>query len=671
MAMRDPEAADAVRSRILDWVPNAGTGNSPLDWVVRGSAASGKSHLLAQLYQDIAQAGVAKPILVAPPISSQDSAGAALVQIGEQLRSHGLINGEFESLREMCPWRDKLERVGNWLEVHASSIVVICDAPGDWAPTNREDGYSPRHAEAVKALIGQTAGLRRIVSGSGELNSRRYWQGRLDPSATTRAAFSMSMVASEWGLEITQKHPDILSYMPLDARLLVAIGSLDPKALKRQLKARRITSELLGVLERHLQTQRSVLPKVWRLATLLRRPFTADALDDIGAQGLSSEEKKILFNCLLDRRGKNFSMHRYVSVYAQEHIYISERSIEQAHSKLAHYFVNRKCDDTILSDSMEAYHHGLEGGVIDHVKPMFTDQLNARGRMLSKQKKYDDAAMVFSESMKWDDEDDYAHHYYAYNLDFVGKKSPEVDKNYKAATDIDPKNIWWWSRRINFLITVGRISDAESAWEEARAQFAHRQDAEYYDGLHRWVSRLLVEVGRLDFAESVLKDVSDVHRGKPHFRAVENYLISMRSAQARRAVFPLGIAPETWWAAPHLHQSVNDLGERLIRWLPGRVDECNTDHVVLTVAKPATSDAPPVYGILSMKRREFEIAWKHEPGDSLAAGRYVELAYYDSGSGSERLLVRAYPDEAWDEKDLPSLDPPDTARYLRQRGLLT
>jgi hypothetical protein len=363
-------------------------------------------------------------------------------------------------------------------------------------------------------------------------------------------------------------------------------------------------------------------------------------------------------------------------MYAMEYLNISDNVIKNAHQSLAKYFAGRSDSGftTLLSDSMEAYHHGLEGGGLNKVAPLFTDQLNAFGRMLSLNGKHDQAAEVFEQSMQWDDEDDYAHHYYAYNLDYVGKKSAVVDQNYRIATEIDPKSTWWWSRRINFLITIGRVAAAKAAWEEARFQLAPRQDAEYYAGLHRWVARLAIEVGHLDFAESILGDVPETGRHQPYFRALTNYLSDMRCAQARRAVFPLGVDPETKWAGPQLNQLVNDFGESLIRWIPGRVDECDTEHVLLTVATPpASRDAEPIYGTLSMKQQEFERAWKHEPNDSLAAGRYIEIAYYldEKDPRSERLLIRAHPDEEWDEKNLPSIDPPDTARYLRQRGLLT
>lgn len=672
------EAADTVRSDILEWVSD--TGRHPLDWVVRGEAGSGKSHLLARLVQDIATETNAKPILVAPPAGSQDSAGAALVQIGEQLRSHGVINGECSFLKERRPWREKLDKVGQWLETNASDLVVICDDPDNWAPSSCEDGYSPRHVTAVKTLIGQTAGLRRIVSGSEGLSPRRFRQGRLDPFSTTRAAFTKSAIFSEWGRlapiaqGIQEDHPEILTYMPLEARLLVAIRILAPKAFVRQIKVRKRTNELLSVLDRHLKTERSRLPTVWRLAALLRRPFQADTLDRIGAKKLPQEERDVLFHCLLDRRGFEYSMHKYLCMYAREHFHISDDEIKQGHKNLAIYFADRSRgkSDTFLSDSMEAYHHGLESGILNNIQPMFTDQLNMHGRMLSLQGKHDRAAELFHHSIQWDKDDDYAHHYYAYNLDYNGKKSKEVGEHYEVATEIDPRNTWWWSRRINFLITIGWIAEAKAVWEEARTHFERRQDADYYDGLHRWVARLLIELGQLDFAESILNDVQEPYRKQAHFRALLDYLISARHAQRRRAVFPLGVPHEKWWIGPQLHKAVNDVGQHLVRWYPGRVDECDTDNVRLTIATPpATPDAEPVYSLLFMKREAFENAWKKEEDDRLAAGRYVELAYFQDKPDKENLIIRAHPDEEWDEKDLPDIDPPDTARYLRQRGLLT
>ena len=676
--MRASEAADTVRSNILNWVEGAGrTAKQPLDWVVRGEARSGKSHFLARLVQDIAKETTAKPILVAPPVASQDSAGAALVQIGEQLRSHGVINGECSLLSEQLPWRDKLDKVGQWLENNASELVIICDDPDDWAPSSCQDGYSPRHVAAVKSLIGQTTGLRRIISGSEGLNSRQFSQGRLDPLSATRAVFTSPTMDSEWGRltpiarEIQQK---VLTYMPLDARLLVAIRVLAPNEFARQINVRRRTNELLSVLDRHLQTQRSGLPAVWRRVALLRRSFQADALDCVGIEELSEDERCVLFHCLLDRRGSEYSMHRNLCIYARDHFRLPDDQINQCHKKIALYFANRRAtnQDTLLSDSVEAYHHGLEGGALNNVQPMFTDQLNMRGQMLSLQGEHDKAAELFYQSIQWDNDDDYAHHYYAYNLDYVGSKSDEVDNHYEIATEIDPRNTWWWSRRINFLITMGRMAEVKAVWEDARTHFESRQDADYYNGLHKWITRLLIELGQLDFAEDILNGVQEPHLKQAPFRALRDYLVSARQAQRRRAVYPLGISHEEWWIRPHLHNAVNDVGQHLVRWYPGRVDECDNDNVRITIATPpAVTDAEPVYSLLFMKREVFENAWKKEEGDSLAAGRYVELAYFQEKSDKENLIIRAHPDEEWDEKDLPDIDPPDTARYLRQGGLLT
>lgn len=669
MMPRQGESCRVVRDQILDWVETARPG-APTDWVVRGGAGGAESGLLVDLRRDIKASGRAAPILVAPPRGFSDSAAAALVQIGEQLHEQKLITGQLDRLREKSPWRDKLNLVGHWLNDNAGRLVLICDDPSDWAPT-AEDGYSLRHADSVRTLIGQIPNLRRIVGGEGLTSNFR--ESRLNPAASD-AMFSPSTRSEVWGEAadhagyISEQYPDIRSRAPFEVRLLIALSRLSEAAFSRHLRIRTNASELISALFRQLKTESSLLPPLLRRAALLRRPMRDDLLSLIGMDNLSRLDREIL-HCLLERRDDAYAMHWSLARFARQDVHLPDTEVEQIHRDVAAYFTDRagKRSNTLLSDSMEAYHHGVESGTAENLKPFFTDQLNARARRLSQQGEHEAAAKLFQQSINWDKDDDYAHHYYAYNLDYLGKDSPEVDAHYKDALHIDPKNTWWWSRRINFLLTVGRIPEAKEAWDDTRAIFDRRKDQAYYDGLHKWIARLLIELGRLDFAEEILADVPGGIRAAAHFRALEGYLTHMRSAQMQQAVFPLTIPPEEWWLGPKLNPRLNDQNVPLLRWLPARVDECDTETVHLTAAIPPALDQSPTYGGLSMQRKDFEAAWKRGPGEELRAGRYVELAYY---SGEDKPIIRSHPDGAWDEKDLPPMNPPDTARYLRRLGLL-
>ena len=58
--------------------------------------------------------------------------------------------------------------------------------------------------------------------------------------------------------------------------------------------------------------------------------------------------------------------------------------------------------------------------------------------------------------MELDLTDDYAHHYRAFNLDWIAEDQPTIESEYQRAIELNPRHPWWHSRWINYLITVGK-----------------------------------------------------------------------------------------------------------------------------------------------------------------------------------------------------------------------
>src|SRR5207244_2489950 len=127
--------------------------------------------------------------------------------------------------------------------------------------------------------------------------------------------------------------------------------------------------------------------------------------------------------------------------------------------------------------------------LIETTKPFFVEQLHIHGRVLSRDlKNYAAAARVFARAIELDDADDYAHHYLAFNTDRLAGDTALVEREYHKAIQLNPTHAWWWSRWINFLITVGRMSDARREWsvaiDELRATDGWERASVFHE-LHR------------------------------------------------------------------------------------------------------------------------------------------------------------------------------------------
>ena len=129
--------------------------------------------------------------------------------------------------------------------------------------------------------------------------------------------------------------------------------------------------------------------------------------------------------------------------------------------------------------------------LLEELRPYFADQLDALGRALSRDfQRYRDAARYFERACKWEPEDDYAHHYLAYNLDIEASRPGDVEVHYQKAIELAAENAWWHVRWITYLVTRGRTAAAWVAWGEALdALGLPDPDADpwVYENLHLWV----------------------------------------------------------------------------------------------------------------------------------------------------------------------------------------
>jgi len=293
-------------------------------------------------------------------------------------------------------------------------------------------------------------------------------------------------------------------------------------------------------------------------------------------------------------------------------------------------------DKACLVDATEAFFHATEAGddaLVSQAQPFFIEQLHLRGRSLSKQKRHSDAAEVFRQVVELDPDDDYAHHYRAFNLDWIAEDQPTIEVEYQRAIDLNPRHPWWHSRWINYLITVGKTTDARIAFANATEalQEAMESHPEYvYRSLHSWVAALLLHRGQLDFARQVLdrvpQDVRGEHRG---FVALGEKLAAMEEARRGRGVFPLSVpASQHWRKSPHLDFPPQVEGKDLRAWYPARVEAVSGQGITLIVGKPSENGSPPTYGRINLSNERFDAATLDERTADLRPKQFLELAFY-------------------------------------------
>jgi len=93
----------------------------------------------------------------------------------------------------------------------------------------------------------------------------------------------------------------------------------------------------------------------------------------------------------------------------------------------------------------------------------------------------------------------------ANELDFAGDFPLGVELGYREAIANDPSNAKYHGSFLCFLVTTGRMLDAEAQWLKAIKVIVREDDT--YNVLHRKLARLLLHRSELDMARRVLNDV--------------------------------------------------------------------------------------------------------------------------------------------------------------------
>ena len=158
---------------------------------------------------------------------------------------------------------------------------------------------------------------------------------------------------------------------------------------------------------------------------------------------------------------------------------LSSRNAEQAHADLANRYqlLDGAADPRTLSPKrmtawVEKVHHlGRAGNAgedlwREQVFP-FPDAYREHARYLSLNRQYQKAADVYRDCIGRFPADDYAWHYFAYNLEKAGGPAKTVREGYAKAVSLMPHNPWWNARLICNLISQKDLREARRAWGRA------------------------------------------------------------------------------------------------------------------------------------------------------------------------------------------------------------
>ncbi|MBZ4417640.1 hypothetical protein [Myxococcus sp. RHSTA-1-4] len=288
------------------------------------------------------------------------------------------------------------------------------------------------------------------------------------------------------------------------------------------------------------------------------------------------------------------------------------------------------------------------------------------GRALSReQERFEDAAMVYRRCWEKFERDDYAHHYYAWNLDRAALQPEEVEIHYERAITERPHNVWWHARFCTFLIHRTRFRDAEDAFRRALVTLDPNEvqvsrDARFAHSLHRWVVEAWLGVGEVERAQEVLGLIpTEVVSTSNVLRALAARVAdAVEVLELGESVYPASIPPEDRWRLPAFVPEEED-GRALVAWHPGRLRRVDEAGIELVYAEsPEQQEARELQGI-ELSHSDWRKAAR---GRSPQVDAFVILAEYQGG------LRRLF---HWPSRPLDSGRPTveeelDSLRYVRQ-----
>ncbi len=169
-----------------------------------------------------------------------------------------------------------------------------------------------------------------------------------------------------------------------------------------------------------------------------------------------------------------------------------------------------------VSAWIEKMHHLASGGTKTVAKwsenhKDWPDLYWERGRYFSAvRRKYEAAAEIYRRCLEAFPEDDYSHHYYAWNLKKARGDAAAVTTHFARAVALYVNNPWWNAHYITHLIDIGEWRRAKAAWNEALrhidpAGTRAATDAWLIDNLHYVIAGAWMKAGVWYEARAVIE----------------------------------------------------------------------------------------------------------------------------------------------------------------------
>ncbi len=645
-----------------------------------GRRAVGKSTIMAAAATELGRTGC-RIVRTAMP-AGDDAGPVAMALVAEQLDGACC-----EVVHDVdTPWQTKLDalvagirRAGSRQAAPRSRPARAAAAPGivvtiDDPRFGRNDQPTTIFDERAVELVGRLASLDNVA-----VVVASSWPVPLDwgPSLQVPASADVARVLADPAITglpgaaaVRQLPAPPAHRSPLELRLLVAIETRRRHAAADAIAARLPLDALIDQL---LDSLGPAAQQGCLRASVMRTAFDDQAMAAFW-RGAADADLPLVRSALLVSSAGGWVLPDAVAnrVRARE---VAPTDLDRAHRIAAEFHgraftasSKRPPQDLLQSATrheLEQLHHLVVVGDLDALearKPYFVDYFDAIGRQLGQRgvRRYGSrdgtaalklATKAYQRALAIDDDDAYAHHYLAYNLDLLARTPDQVETHYRRALTLESGHVWHHGRLITFLITDGRALDAGAAWDEATARFPAPQPLWLYEELHRQVARLLLDRGELDFAERVVAALPSEVACLPWARSERRLLSRLRDAANDRRVFPSSFDGARRWIGPHLIDPA--LRSKVKAWWAGRIEAWDHDRCVVRIA----SD-PATFGRRWFTEAELTAALG-TPRGRVAVGRFLEIVQWKGGDES----IYLHPDEV-DDPDLPPVFPP-ADRYLR------
>lgn len=291
---------------------------------------------------------------------------------------------------------------------------------------------------------------------------------------------------------------------------------------------------------------------------------------------------------------------------------------------------------------LEKAHHYAHAGseratewaALDHATP---ELYWARGRALSAEERWSEAAEVYESCAKRFPDDDYAWHYHGYNLARIEARRTEAEPSLRRAVRLSPTNPWWNSRLITYLISDGAFDLAHEQWNRSLPVVEPPQgqpDGWLFGHFHRRVAREWLDADQPADAKRIMSAVpvelpeleAEASQRLADLRAAIEH--ALEEQKLGFSVYPPSVPIDARWRTePDLLEPFIDDGVDLEEWFVGQIVE--TEPSGVKIAYASTRDPPDRRAIrfthiAAQEWRSMGAWWKAMPGQFVELGRYAD-----------------------------------------------